>query len=696
MSKGQKHITEERPPTGGSGTHHTAEHRPLTGAPGDQDYSSIRAGLLRDGRLFEDNEFPVNARAIRRDGNASPYIRWRRPGEISSDPTFVVQNATRFDLDQGELGDCWFVAGAACLAIANEKLFDRCVPKDQSFDENYAGIFRFNFWYYGKWVEVVVDDRLPTRNGRLIFAHNREQPNEFWAAILEKAYCKLHGSCYENIDGGHIGNALVDFTGGISEYINLTKGRPANLFHTMQHTMNMNSMMGCSINPKEHREEELPGGLYGGHAYSITKIVKTEINRREVELLRLRNPWGRKEWTGAWGDSSREWNSVSDEQKRKIGLLPRDDGEFWMDYDDWLSRFEVLQFCHLSPDGLSDEVATDMGKHGWKGVTHYNEWIKGFSAGGCGNRPHEALLWTNPQVAVTLTDEDDIDKDGKCTMVISLMKRTENLGLFDTYISFFLYKLRHGRRVLLNGDNYEKEALFLTQQAETYTNLRETATQYRLKPGTYVIIPTTYEANKEGKFLLRVFTEKEATMEEVDEETDITPPEEASDPLEDMFARYTGSDSTMDAEELKKTLNDIYKSETTTGFGTEAARCMINFGDRNKTGTINLKEFKKMVKELDAWKGAFVRYDTNKSGSIDTYELTKVFEAVGLKMSREVMSSIIRRYGGKKRRMIFEDFMLCCTRLVVLYGEFIARSDDGTTGKVKLTLEDWLATTLYY
>ena len=59
---------------------------------------------------------------------------------------------------------------------------------------------------------------------------------------------RVHGACYENISGGHIGNALVDFTGGISEYINLTKGRPANLFESMRHTMKMNSMMGCSIN----------------------------------------------------------------------------------------------------------------------------------------------------------------------------------------------------------------------------------------------------------------------------------------------------------------------------------------------------------------------------------------------------------------------------------------------------------------
>ena len=36
-------------------------------------------------------------------------------------------------------GDCWFVAGAACLAVDNQKLFHRCVPHEQQFDEDYAG-----------------------------------------------------------------------------------------------------------------------------------------------------------------------------------------------------------------------------------------------------------------------------------------------------------------------------------------------------------------------------------------------------------------------------------------------------------------------------------------------------------------------------------------------------------------------------
>ena len=48
------------------------------------------------------------------------------------------------------------------------------------------------------WFKVVIDDRLPTKNGELIYMKAGDEA-EFWSPLLEKAYAKFHGS-YKGIE----------------------------------------------------------------------------------------------------------------------------------------------------------------------------------------------------------------------------------------------------------------------------------------------------------------------------------------------------------------------------------------------------------------------------------------------------------------------------------------------------------------
>ena len=51
----------------------------------------------------------------------------------------------------------------------------------------------------------------------------------------------------------------------------------------------------------------------------------------------------------------------------------------------------------------------------------------------------------------------------------------------------------------------------------SFINTRQVSARLKLRPGTYLIVPSTYEPNEEGEFLIRVYSEQPANIECVKE-----------------------------------------------------------------------------------------------------------------------------------------------------------------------------------
>lgn len=99
-------------------------------------------------------------------------------------------------------------------------------------------------------------------------------------------------------------------------------------------------------------------------------------------------------------------------------LIRQADGEFWMNLKDFYDNFDSIQFTHLTPSSVSEEVMRPHHnpKVSWKMTFYHGEWIPGYTAGGCGN--YNNSFWTNPQYLVKITDVDKEDHEDKASIIV--------------------------------------------------------------------------------------------------------------------------------------------------------------------------------------------------------------------------------------------------------------------------------------
>ncbi|EXJ83853.1 hypothetical protein A1O1_07481 [Capronia coronata CBS 617.96] len=320
-------------------------------------------GLVGDA---DDKQYPADA---------------KRVTDIFEDPKFYVDGVSYDDMLQGSAGDCWFLAAISALGCNPEFIERVCVIQDQA-----VGVYGFVFHRDGEWHQCIIDDKLYLRapaydesgdvvlgqygvrranqedqyqelfqrgSQSLYFAQCRDQ-NETWVGLLEKAYAKAHGD-YASISGGQTGEAIEDLTGGVTTEIYSTNILdPEAFWRDELSRIGKDFVFSCAaarwrewrpyLVANEKIREERRSGIVSQHAYAVLATYEGHGQR----LVKIRNPWGRKEWTGAWSDGSKEWTA---DWLQRLNHQFGDDGIFWMTYKDMLSKYKYIDRTRIfGPD----------------------------------------------------------------------------------------------------------------------------------------------------------------------------------------------------------------------------------------------------------------------------------------------------------------------------------------------------------
>uniref|UniRef100_A0A671S5I7 Si:ch211-202f3.3 n=1 Tax=Sinocyclocheilus anshuiensis TaxID=1608454 RepID=A0A671S5I7_9TELE len=432
----------------------------------DQDYNVLQDYCLKTNQRFVDEFFPPDPRSIG-EGLLDPKLT-NTEGVLliffqvlcPNAAELIVETVSRFDYAQGNVGNCWFLASIGALTFQT-KLLHKVVPDGQSFSHNYTGLFHFRFWRFGKWYDVVIDDKLPIIGCQLVFVKSKTL-NEFWPALLEKAYAKVCGS-YADMHSGRVSEALLDFTGGVHMHYEL-KTAPTDLWEIMHRAYQSEVLMGC----------ETPAGVMRGG--------------NPVKLVRSFNPWGDSEWKGDWSD--------------KIHFIYIFFFFCRMSMNDFLKTFDNMDICCICPDFLEGKSSACH----WISKYHHGSWVSGSTDRGCIS--HADTFCKNPQFWLRINEFDKACEQGQNNVLVTLIQKPDKRHRRHSAhhgIGFYVFAMKsegklgssffHGRKPVVTSEPFQRA--------------RQVMKFFRLEPGEYLIVPSTYHPNKSGEFILSILCKNE-------------------------------------------------------------------------------------------------------------------------------------------------------------------------------------------
>ncbi|XP_052040747.1 calpain-13 [Apodemus sylvaticus] len=649
----------------------------------NQDFRSLRDHCLSRGQLFIDDTFPAEASSIGQKllkGKRLSKLEWKRPQDVTfGPPHFILEGASRFDIQQGRAGDCWFLAALGSLTQNPQ-----CLQKiliNQSYSHQYAGIFRFRFWQCGQWVEVVIDDLLPVVGNSFLFVHPRRGNQEFWPCLMEKAYAKLLGS-YSQLHYGYLPDALVDLTGGVVTIVNLHSS-PSDLLMAVKTAVQAGSMVACAT-PKGPTEEAevMENGLVSQHAYTVTGAEQIQHQKGWEEIIRLWNPWGNTEWRGRWRDGSQEWKETQDPRKKQL-YGNKDDGEFWMSCRDFQENFSCLFVCNQIPITLDHGVTPN---ESWRQMRFKNQVISGNTTGGHGRDlqylfgVQEHTDGNNVVVAFTImpqhvkTEEEIFPLQFQVFKVSNFQKFQKRLP--PAFFSPF--------RNAAQGIDYVTKCNFTRS--------------LHLSPGTYVVVPSAH--GKEVEFLLRIFLkmpDEDRNLSSNFNLRDLKGILSENGSQNSSFYKYMDQELDIDATQLQSLLNQ----EFLTGppgdtFSLDQCQSIMALMDLKVNGRLDREEFSRLRSRLVHCQHVFQSIQRSPGGLLSS-DLWKVIESTdflsGVFISSELLSLMTLRYSNSSGQVSFPSLVCFLIRLETMAKAFRNLSKDGKG--IYLTEMEWMNLVMY-
>jgi len=247
------------------------------------------------------------------------------------------------DVQQGELGDCWFLSSLAALAEFQEGRFVHALlPGQEALSA--TGAYLVRLCLGGRWRGVVVDDKFPCIGGGMYYtqlAYCVTKRQQLWASVIEKGFAKVCG-CYEAIRGGEATEALEMLTGWPCTMLILGQPDfdPELLWAALCSSRDAAFLMTCSTKKVNNQS------LESDHVYSLMDVQEvTDAKGNLVRLLKIRNPHARSKWEGAWSDSSHLWTP---QLRQELGCPEGGNPQvFFMPFEDFLREFAHCTICRI-------------------------------------------------------------------------------------------------------------------------------------------------------------------------------------------------------------------------------------------------------------------------------------------------------------------------------------------------------------